>query len=130
MAIYRIAGVRDTGGADNTGIATSFMCSNYSGVAESLKIRIVSFNGSLVAEKTFTLSAGHTFTVSTRATNLFGELDYLAPGTLINPPGQAVISASTPKIACSAMIVDAAAAMPNGIPLHMVRFNPQSGTEE
>jgi len=40
------------------------------------------------------------------------------------------IIATSKEIFCSAMIVDAVAAIPNGVALHMVRFNPAQGSVE
>jgi len=41
-----------------------------------------------------------------------------------------VIASTTTFIFCSAMIVDAGASTPQGIALHLVRFNPMPGTTE
>jgi hypothetical protein len=41
-----------------------------------------------------------------------------------------VIAATSPNLVCSAMIVDAAAAVPNGIALHMQRRSPMRNSQE
>ena len=69
-----------------------------------------------------------TQTASTNATVVFSELLLGAP--LINPPGFAGIFATSPNVTCTAMLIDAANAAPQGIALHMQRFNPLSGTME
>jgi len=37
VIIYRFPGVLDNGGASNTGLATSFHCTNFSGAAENIR---------------------------------------------------------------------------------------------
>jgi hypothetical protein len=44
--------------------------------------------------------------------------------------GAVVIDATESAVFCSAMIVDAAAIVPNGIELHLVRINPHPGSVE
>jgi hypothetical protein len=66
--------------------------------------------------------------VSTHGTAIFSDFA-LAPGTAINQ-GSAVIQSTSVNVHCSGMIVDAAATVPQGIALHMVRLNPAPGTQE
>ena len=48
VIIYRFPGVRDDGNADNTGIATVFSCTNFSGVQETLRFVTRSAIGTLL----------------------------------------------------------------------------------
>ncbi|HET7681127.1 MAG TPA: hypothetical protein VFK79_13470, partial [Xanthobacteraceae bacterium] len=68
-------------------------------------------------------------TLSTHFTRMFFEDAVLSPGEAINQ-GQAEIFATSVDIFCSVMIVDAEVVFPEGIELHLVRFNPMPGTLE
>jgi hypothetical protein len=127
--IYRVSGVRDNGGAAEAGTATTFMCTSISNVDETLRIRVRDFNGTIVGTRTVTVPPNQTKTISTHLTRGFFDDATLSPGEVINQ-GSAAIQATSINIFCSAMIVDAAVAFPEGIALHLVRFNPIAGTEE
>lgn len=127
--IYRVSGVRDNGGAINTGVATSFHCTNFSTVTENIRYLILNFNGIVVADVTATVASFRTHTASTHGTVMFNEDAFLSTGTVIEQ-GFAIIQATSPKVFCSAMIIDAAAAVPNAVSLHMVRVSPVPGTQE
>jgi hypothetical protein len=87
------------------------------------------FDGAVVGARTITHHPGDTVTLSTHFTRLFVEDFALSRGVVINQ-GSAEISATSTDIFCSAMIVNAASASPDGIALHMVRFNAATGTQE
>jgi hypothetical protein len=127
--IYVISGVRDNAAAINTGVATSFHCTNLSGVSESLAFVVQAFDGAVVTSTTFTVPSNHTWTASTHGTVLFNEDAFLSEGADIDQ-GIALIYSTTLYMFCSAMIVDASVANPVGISLHMVRVNPIAGTTE
>lgn len=127
--IYRTSGVRDTGSAGNVGTATSFHCTNLSKVSEKLRIRVLNFNGGLISDLSFTIASAQTFTASTHGTAVFSEDSFMSTGKVINQ-GVAAIISTTVNMICSAMIVDAASATPNGFALHLVRFNALPGTME
>jgi hypothetical protein len=126
--IYRITGIRDNGGAPQAGIATVFHCSNPTGVTQQVRFVVRGFTNSLVANATFSILLGGTFSVGTHDTLLFFEDGLLATG--IVGQGRGTIDATSPLVHCTAMIVDAATAIPNGIELNMVRLNPAPGTME
>jgi hypothetical protein len=128
IVLYRVSGVYDSGGADNTGVATTFFCTNVSGVPETIRFVVRSAGGSLVVNVAFTINHLQTLTVSTHFTVRFGEDASLATGGVNG--GTAAIAATSQHMTCSAMIVDAAAAVPQGIALHLLRYNPIPGTEE
>jgi len=129
QTIYRVSGVRDNGGGANSGTATSFHCTNLSNVDETIKITLWQFNGGKITDASETISKNQTFTASTHDTRGFIEDRFLSRGIEIKQ-GSARISATTTNLICSAMIVDASVAFPEGIALHLVRFNPIAATEE
>jgi hypothetical protein len=126
--IYKVSGVNDTGDATNVGIATSFICTNFGNVEEKLRFLVREENGNATT-KFLNVGSGETVTASTHFTNVFSEDLTLTPGISIRQ-GAAAISATSVNVFCSAMIVDAASSSPNGIALHLVRFNPAPGTQE
>jgi hypothetical protein len=127
IALYRISGVTDNG-ADQSGVATTILCTNWNPVAEAIQITFRSHTGAvLFASPKFPVAARATFTLSTHGTRLFTE-NFFPTGTINQ--GSAVVLGTSPQISCSAMIVDAAATAPIGIALHMVRFNAPAGTQE
>ncbi|SMH32159.1 hypothetical protein [Mesorhizobium australicum] len=129
MMIYRVAGVTNSTHTTAAGIATSFQCYNNSSVTENVRIRILNSSGIVKADLNFYIPPKKTYTASTHNTSVFYEEIILTSGTSISQ-GAAAIIATNRDIYCSAMIVDAAATIPNGIALHMVRFNPQPGSVE
>lgn len=124
--IYKVSGVTDSGGAINTGVATAIHCTNFSGVNAKLDVTFKDDEGVGLGGGGGWLKPSQTLTVATRGTNLF---NVTSPGVAVQQ-GSAVVQSNSPKVHCSAMIIDAAATVPQGISLHMVRFNPEAGTEE
>src|SRR5215216_2839811 len=45
--LYRVSGVFDSGGVFNTGVATAFHCTNFSGVTETIRIVLRDSNATL-----------------------------------------------------------------------------------
>ena len=127
--IYVMSGVRDTGSAADTGTATIFHCSNWTASTQQVRFFVRTPNGAVVANKTYLFSAAGTVSLATHGTLVYGEDDYLAPGTVIKQ-GTAMIMATAPQVVCSAQVIDAAAAAPVGVDLHLVRFNPWPGSQE
>ncbi len=127
--IYRLSGVSDNGGGAERGRATSFHCTSISTVNETLRIRVRDFNGAIVGERTVTIAPNRTRTMSTHLTRMFVEDAVLSPGEPINQ-GSAEIFATSNEVFCSVMIVDAEVIFPEGIELHLVRFNAIAGTQE
>jgi hypothetical protein len=127
--LYRISGVRDSGNAPESGQATSFHCTSVSTVNETLVIRVRDFDGAIVGARSITISPNRTRTMSTHFTRMFFEDATVSPGEVINQ-GSAEILATSIQVFCSAMIVDAAVNFPEGIALHLVRFNAIPGSQE
>jgi hypothetical protein len=127
--LYRVSGVRDNGGGPEAGQATSFHCTSASTVNETLAIRVRDFNGVIVGARTITIAPNRTRTLSTHFTRMFFEDGTVSPGEAIEQ-GSAEILATSIQVFCSVMIVDAAAISPQGIELHLVRFNAIPGSQE
>ena len=126
-SIYFASGVLDSGHPANEGNATVVHCSNISGVSTQLRLLFFSPTGVILGNHVVTLLNVHTYTASTHGVNVFGD-------TAVNtgPIVQGLLAVQTTQSAvfCTAMVVDAAAAVPNGIDLHMVRFNEHPGVVE
>jgi hypothetical protein len=130
--IYVASGVRNTESAPNTGIATVIHCTNVSGAPASVRFQVLNFNGAAAGTPiTDTVFHGFTHTVATHLTVAFAEdtPGALSPGVSI-AQGAINIESTQSAVFCSAMIVDAAAVVPSGIDLHLVRVNPHPGTVE
>ena len=56
--IYVGTGVLDDGGADNTGTASSFFCSNVSGLTAEIRVLILNSNATVVGDDTNTIGHG------------------------------------------------------------------------
>jgi hypothetical protein len=127
-AIYRVAGVTDSGQTTATGTATVFHCTNMSSADEVIRVQIRTSSGFLWRQEDIDIQPLRTWTISTHVTAVFFDNLFLNTGIL--DQGSAHISATHTNIYCSAMIVDAEATVPQGIALHLVRFNPHPGTQE
>jgi hypothetical protein len=124
--IYVASGVTDSGGADNTGVATSFHCTNVSGATAQIRFMLLNFDGT-VAAPPITVNVGHgvTHTKSTHGAVQTEDLPHLAPGVVIDQ-GVVNIESNQSAVFCSAMIVDASNVI-NGNALHLTRVNPDPG---
>jgi hypothetical protein len=129
LRIYKVSGIRDNGGGADTGVATTFHCTSFSTVNETLRIGVRNFNASIAGARTVTIAPNNTMTISTHTTRGFTEDAIISPGTIINQ-GSAEIQATSVNVFCSAMIVDASTNNGQGIALHLVRFNVIPDTEE
>ena len=125
--LYRVSGVTDTGGADNTGVATSFHCTNFSGVTETIRIVIRDSNTTILANVPFSIAHLQTKTASTKGTIIYDEDVFLGTGGV---QGTAAIAATSTNMICTAVTLDAASTSPVGFALRMIRFNPVPGTQE
>src|SRR5215216_33156 len=120
--IYRTSGVTDNGAS-----ATAFHCTNLSAVTELVRVVVRHRTGEIAGNVEVPLPSFNTVTGSTRLTALFIGFS-LATG-IVNQ-GTAVVASTTTFIFCSAMIVETTASTPQGIALHLVRFNPMPDTTE
>ena len=129
--IYVASGVFDSGDLADVGTATSVHCSNLSGKSATVRVSFYARNGLLEGFNSGPLANLETRTISTHAT-YFGET-YLGTGAIAQ--GVLNVQSTESGVFCSAMLVDAAggpgaADVPEGVALHMVRYNPHPGTVE
>jgi hypothetical protein len=126
--IYVGSGVVDSGEGPNVGRATSISCTNASGQFTNLRWLILDNTGVPTISTTTGLFHGNSLVVSTHLVLFLNDIA-LRPGYAI-PDGSIIIESTQSGVFCTAMIVDAAATVPSGIPLHLVRVNPHPGTVE
>jgi hypothetical protein len=126
--LYRFPGVVDNGGTTNAGVATSFHCTNFSGVSENVRVAVRSEIGTLVANAELPVPHLQTRTWSTHGTSLYFDDVILATGKLTQ--GTAAIAATSINVICTAVTLDAASPIPNGFALRGIRFNPAPGSQE
>lgn len=126
-AIYFASGVLDSGDADNDGNATVVHCSN-TGAAEA-QVRFLFHNdaGVLKGSHQLDLPGKSTRTVATHGVNVFGDVP-VGTGAIVQ--GRLTVQSTQSAVFCSAVVVDAAASAPIGIPLHMVRLKAHPNTVE
>jgi hypothetical protein len=131
--IYQVLGVFDSGDVDNTGIATSFHCSNPTNNNVTVRVRVRGPNGVLVAVNTHDLPGLTTFTWSTHATFMFSDEDTAAIlGTGAVRQGTAQIMTETSDLVlCAADLLDASSTQTFVAPRRMIRFpRSTSGGED
>jgi len=129
--IYIGVGVPDTGSMfSNTGISTTFICSNGSGATANLRIAILHATGPLAGSHSFTLLHGRTWTGATRATAAFFDFVSITPNNTVLEQGTVIIESDQSGVFCSAYITDGAAVTPVGVPLRLLRLNPHPGVLE
>jgi hypothetical protein len=127
--IYRISGLLDNGSTGKTGVATAVVCTNFGNAREKMRFVVRNETGAVKAELFFIdFDPRISATVVTHPTALFTNVDVLNTGAM--SPGSMTIQSTSLLVHCSAMIVDAAATVPQGIELHMVRINPVTASQE
>jgi hypothetical protein len=129
QAIYRVSGVLDSGDGSGAGTATLFFCTNFGGVEERVRVSLRLENPVAPINATLNFGPGETRTFATKGTSTYSEDINMAPGVAFEQ-GSAIIYATTLHVHCSAAQVSAAADVPVGSPLHMVRLNPAPNTQE
>jgi hypothetical protein len=123
--IYVGSGVADSGTA--TGSATTFHCTNVSGVSTSVRFLVLRATGAVAASATLTVAHGATVTTSTHGTFAYGDSSLVTGGLF---QGAINIESFQSGVFCNAVVVDSAASTPLGVPLPLVRINPHPGTVE
>jgi hypothetical protein len=126
--VYRASGVLDDGGLPNLGAATVFHCSNYGPTSTVVRVQIFNGAGELAADMSLTLGSNITRTFSSHQTLAFEDYIWADPGVI--KQGSARIFSTSLKVLCTAAVVPADTAIPQGAVLHLSRFNPQAGQEE
>jgi hypothetical protein len=127
IIIYRFPGVRDNGGADNTGVATVFQCSNFSGAVENIRLVTRNNVGTLLRNDFQPVGHLQTLTVSTHIAAAYSGVSF--PTGLVDS-GTTAIAATSTNIVCTAMAIDAANSKPDGVALRGIRFSPVPGSQE
>ena len=127
VIIYRFPGVRDNGGAINTGVATTFHCTNFSGAQETIRFVTRSLAGDLLSNSFSHVEHLATVAASTHFTNAYTETANLGTGEV---DGTTAIAATSINIICTAATIDASATLPTGVALRGIRFNPIPGSQE
>src|SRR5204863_9955625 len=122
------SGARDNGGGAGTGVATSIHCTSLSDVMETLRYVVKNFDSSTKADLMINVGADQTRTASTHDTVLYAE-DLILNTGVVNQ-GSIRVSSTSSNVFCTAQVLDAAAAVPAGIDLHMIRFSPIVNAEE
>jgi hypothetical protein len=120
--------VFDNGAADNTGVATSFHCTNFSGVTENIRFVTRSNSNSLVSNVVLPINHLASVTVSTHRTVVYGE--DMSLNTFSVFQGTTAIAATSINIICTAETIDASTAAPVGVARRGIRFSPVPGSQE
>lgn len=126
--IYVASGVQDSGSGDNTGVATTIHCTNWTGATQQIRFTVKNFNSVTAANQTVNVGAGVTVTKSTHGSVITEDLPHLSPGVVISQ-GSIVIATTAAQVTCTVQVRDAASAVPAST-LHLVRFNPWPGGQE
>src|SRR5262245_11496232 len=128
IIIYRFSGVKDDGGAANVGVGTAFLCTNFSGVPETLRLVTRHFDGSLAGNSEVVINH-----LSTKASVTHLVAPYTFDLNLMTgfvQSGTTAIAATSTNIVCTAMVLDAANPKPDGVVLRGIRFSPVPGSQE
>src|SRR5262249_56625625 len=113
---------------DGNVLATSFHCTNFSGVDENVRVVVRSPVGTLRANVAAPISHLNTIIWSTHDVFIYGGEVLLPTGILGG--GTAAIAATSVNVTCTAMEVQSNVTNAVGIALHMTRFNPIPATQE
>ena len=127
--IYVGSGVLDNGFGAGNGTATSFHCTNASGVTAQLRFLLLGPGGNALGSFNRSLPHANTVTASTHETNAYFDYIIMTPGVAITQGGIVIESTET-GVFCTAITLDAGSSTPNGFPLHLVRINPHPGSVE
>jgi len=128
VIIYRFPGVRDNAAGTDTGVATVFNCTNFSGVTENIRIVTRDRNGTLLSNVMSALAHLATTVASTHDTLAYTFELNLGTGSLSG--GTTAIAATSVNVICTAMVIDASTTAPVGVALRGIRFNPVPGSQE
>ena len=125
VVIYRASGVADN--APGGATATSFSCTNFSGVPENIRVVVRKADATVAANQVNPVSHLNTIIYSTSDVTIFTDVN-LATGAFGG--GTVAIAATSINVTCTGMLLQFNTQAPEGIQLHMTRFNPITGTQE
>jgi len=128
VIIYRFPGVTDSGDLINSGVATVFHCTNFSGGTENIRFVTRNSGGALVSNEMSGMIHLATITASTHLTSAYSDLLNLHTGSVSQ--GTAAIAATSINIICTAETIDASTAVPIGVARRGIRFSPVPGSQE
>src|SRR5262249_39553663 len=128
IIIYRFPGVRESGGAEFSGTATVFHCTNFSGATETIRFVTRRSDGVLAQNNTIPINHLATVTATTNNTLAYFESIFLGTGSIAQ--GTTAIAATSINIICTAETIDASATTPIGVARRGIRFNPAPGSQE
>ena len=129
QTLYVFSGVYDNqvNSTAFTGVATVVHCTNVGGTTENVQFIVLNFPGNVAANKTFTATTARTVTAVTHLTSTYSPDVNLATGFV--DQGVLLVLGTSINFHCTAMEVDASAAIPNGITLQGLRYNAIPGTQ-
>jgi len=128
IIVYRFPGVRDDGLGVNTGVATVFQCTNFSGATENIRFVTRDQDGTLKTNMLTAVNHLSSTTAVTHFTAPYVNEFNLNTGTVFQ--GTTAIAATSINIICTAETIDASNTTPNGLARRGVRFNPAPGSQE
>jgi len=128
VIIYRFPGVRDSGGIGNTGVATIFHCTNFSGVDETVRFVTRFSTGGLASNLTVTISHLETASAATKLVLAYNNETDLLTGAV--GQGTTAIAGTSINIICTCETIDASVTVPTGVARRGIRFNPIPGSQE
>ena len=128
VIIYRFPGVTDDGGGVNTGVATVFHCTNFSGATENIRFVTRNLIGGLVQNDVVSIAHLATSTAGTHQTRAYGTNLNLTTGPVFQ--GTTAIAATSINMICTAETIDASTAVPVGVARRGIRFSPVPGSQE
>ena len=108
VTIYRFSGVRDTGSAPLTALATVFHCTNFSGETQNIRLVTRRTDGILLSNLIFGLDHLATLTVTTHSSSAHVQDAPRLTGAVSQV--MTAIAATSTNIICKAMTIDAATA--------------------
>src|SRR3954468_17231436 len=119
VIIYRFPGVLDNG----SNVATLFHCTNFSGVNENIRFvtRRSAAPFEIASNSTSFISHLGTLILGTHAISASYSSGNLTTGSV---QGTTAIAATSTNIICTAMVIDGSTAVPIGVALRGIRFNP------
>jgi len=129
VIIYRFPGVFDDGGVANSGVATVFHCTNFSGATENIRLATRDAGG--ILKQNFALPVSHlsTHSWSTHESLAYPSQTFLNTGLVAE--GTTAIAATSINVVCTAMTIDAASTKPAfAVSLHGIRLSPVPGSQE
>ena len=123
IIIYRFPGVI---ASNNTG--TVFLCTNFSGVTETIRFVTRQTDTSILHNQTINVNHLATVAAATRGVAAYTIQLPLSPPNAVQ--GTTAIAATSTNIICTAMNIDPVNTATDGVALRGIRFSPVPGSQE